>query len=261
MSTSAKTNPWLGPYTFFSREVFRFMKVPGQTLATPAVTTTLYLLVFGYALGGRLREVAGVPYFDFIVPGLIMLNIVNNAFLNTSSSMMGMKLTGSIIDLLVTPLTYTQVVGAMVAAAALRGLMVGVVTWLVAVIARGEVQVASAGYALAFPILTAIAFGAVGLLTGLWADRFEQLNVVPAFILTPLTFLGGVFYDVRTLPPVLQTISHFNPILHIVEGMRYGLLGTSAVAPHIALAAMVGADLLLVALCLAALRSGWKLRS
>jgi ABC-2 type transport system permease protein len=251
----------LGLRTLFLKEYRRFMKVPGQTLASPVVSTVLYLLVFGYALGGRLKQVAGVPYFDFIVPGLVMLGITSNAFLNSSSSMMGMKLTGTIIDLLVTPLAYGEMVAAMVAASAVRGLLVGALIWLVASVARWDVQVAQLGYALAFPALAAVLFGAVGLLTGLWADRFEQLNFVPAFILTPLTFLGGVFYDVRALPPVLQTVSQLNPILYLVEGMRAGLLGTAAVDPRVGLGALVAATGLLIAACLLVLRSGWKLRS
>jgi ABC-2 type transport system permease protein len=251
----------LGVRTLFWKEYRRFMKVPGQTLASPVVTTVLYLLVFGYALGGRLRQVAGVPYFDFIVPGLIMLGITSNAFLNSSSSLMGMKLTGTIIDLLVTPLTYAEMVAAMVAAAAVRGLLVGLCIWAVAAVTRGSVQVDSAFYAVAFALLAAVSFGAIGMLTGLWADRFEQLNFVPAFILTPLTFLGGVFYDVRALPAFLGTVSRLNPILYLVEGMRAGLIGTAAVDPALGLAALALGTVALVGACLLLLRSGWKLRS
>jgi ABC-2 type transport system permease protein len=251
----------LGLRTLFLKEYRRFMKVPGQTLASPVVTTVLYLLVFGYALGGRLRQVAGVPYFDFIVPGLIMLGITSNAFLNSSSSLMGRKLTGTIIDLLVTPLTYAEMVAAMVAAAAVRGLMVGACIWAVAAVTRGTLHVDSVLYTAAFPVLAAVGFGAIGMLTGLWADRFEQLNFVPAFILTPLTFLGGVFYDVRTLPSFLQAASRVNPILYLVEGMRAGLLGTAAVDPAIGVVALGLGTVGLVAACLLVLRSGWKLRS
>jgi ABC-2 type transport system permease protein len=250
----------LGITTLFEKEMRRFLKVPGQTLFGPVVSTLLYLLVFGYALGGRLRLVAGVPYFDFIVPGLMMLGITSNAFLNSSSSLMGMKLTGTIVDLLVTPLRYSDMVIAMVGAAAVRGFGVGMLTWVTAVVLRGEIIVAHPQWALAFTVLAAVAFGAVGLLTGLWAERFEQLNFVPAFVLTPLTFLGGVFYDVRSLPPVLQTLSHFDPILYLVEGVRFGLLGTAAVDPWIGLVALVAATAALVAACLLLLRAGWKLR-
>lgn len=251
---------WLGVATLFQKEMRRFLKVPGQTLLGPVVSTLLYLIVFGYALGGRLKLVAGVPYFDFIVPGLVMLGITSNAFLNSSSSLMGMKLTGTIVDLLVTPLRYGDMVLAMVSAAAVRGLAVGLLTWLTAVVLRWDVAVYHPLHAIAFPVLAAVSFGAVGLLTGLWADRFEQLNFVPAFILTPLTFLGGVFYDVRSLPPALQAISHLNPILYLVEGMRYGLLGTAAVDPIVGLAALLGATVILVGACLLLLRAGWKLR-
>jgi ABC-2 type transport system permease protein len=251
----------LGVRTLFLKEYRRFMKVPGQTLASPVVTTVLYLLVFGYALGGRLRQVAGVPYFDFIVPGLIMLGITSNAFLNSSSSLMGMKLTGTIIDLLVTPLAYGEMVFAMVAAAAVRGLLVGALIWIVAAIARVDFLFVHPFYALAFPVLAAVSFAAIGLLTGLWAERFEQLNFVPAFILTPLTFLGGVFYDVRALPPILRAISHANPILYLVEGMRAGMLGTGAVDPILGLVALAVGTIGLVLACLMVLRSGWKLRS
>jgi ABC-2 type transport system permease protein len=250
----------IGVQTLFKKEYRRFMKVPGQTLASPVVSTVLYLLVFGYALGGRLRQVAGVPYFDFIVPGLIMLGITSNAFLNSSSSLMGMKLTGTIIDLLVTPLSYGEMVVAMVSAAAVRGILVGGLIWLAAAAARMEIQVVHPLYALCFPVLAAVSFGAIGLLTGLWADRFEQLNFVPAFILTPLTFLGGVFYDVRSLPPVLQAVSHANPILYLVEGMRAGMLGTAAVEPLVGLIALAVVTAGLVVASLLVLRSGWKLR-
>ncbi len=251
----------LGLRTLFRKEVRRFMKVPGQTLLGPVVSTTLYLLVFGYALGGRLRQVAGVPYFDFIVPGLIMLGITSQAFLNSSSSLMGMKLTGTIIDLLITPLHHGEIVAAMVGAAALRGLLVGVLTWATAAVLRWDVHAVNMVYILAFPVLAAVAFAAIGLLTGLWAERFEQLNFVPAFVLTPLTFLGGVFYDIRSLPDTLQTISHFNPILYLVEGLRAGLLGTGAVDPRVGLVALLVATVGLVTACHLVLRSGWKLRS
>jgi ABC-2 type transport system permease protein len=251
----------IGFRTLLEKEVRRFMKVPGQTLLGPVVSTLLYLLVFGYALGGRLKQVGGVPYFDFIVPGLIMLGITSNGFLNSSSSMMGMKLSGTIIDLLVTPLGYEEIVAAMVAAAALRGLVVGALTWTVAAVLRWDIQVVHPLYVVAFPVLAAVTFGAIGLLTGLWAERFEQLNFVPAFILTPLTFLGGVFYDVRSLPALLQTVSHLNPILYLVEGMRAGMLGTAAVDPFVGMVALLLSAAGLVTACLLVLRSGWKLRS
>lgn len=251
----------VGVETLFRKEIRRYMKVPGQTVLSPVITTSLYLLVFGLALGGELRVVAGVPYLDFIVPGLVMLGVLSNAFLNTSSSMMGMKIGGTIVDLLVSPLTAIEIVLAMVGAAVTRALIVGVLTWLVAVVARGEAVVAHPVYAFAFPLLAAIGMAAAGLLTGIWAEKFEQLNVVPTFILTPLTFLGGVFYDVSALPPMLAKLSLFNPIFYLVDGMRYGLIGHATTNPAIGLLFLAALDAGVIALCVAALRRGWKLRS
>lgn len=251
----------LGVETLFRKEVRRYLKVPGQTILSPVVTTVLYLLVFGLALGGQLRIVGGVAYLDFIVPGLIMLGVLSNAFLNSSSSMMGMKIGGTIVDLLVSPLTAVEIVIAMVGAAVTRALFVGALTWLVAVLARGGIQIAHPLHALAFPVLAAIGMGAAGLATGIWAEKFEQLNVVPTFILTPLTFLGGVFYDVTALPPALETISRLNPVLYLVDGMRYGLIGHATADPTLGLIFLTLLDLLVLALCVGLLRKGWKLRA
>lgn len=251
----------LGARTLFEKEVRRFLRVPGQTLLSPVITTVLYLVVFGYALGGRLREIQGVPYVAFIVPGLILLGVISNSFLNTSSSFFIMKLQGTLVDLLVAPLRYREIVGAMVAAASVRALGVGLITWVVAVIFQGELSVAHPFYALIFPILTSVGFAALGLFTGIWADKFEHVNFVPTFVVTPLTFLGGVFYDVSQLPGFFATLSHFNPILYLVEGMRYGLLGQSAVDPNVGLAFLVVFDVVAVGLCLFVLQKGWKIRS
>lgn len=251
----------LGPRTLFDKEVRRFLRVPGQTILSPVITTVLYLVVFGYALGGRLREIHGVPYVAFIVPGLIMLGVISNSFLNTSSSFFIMKMQGTLVDLLVTPLTYGEIVGAMVGAATLRAIGVGVLTWIVAIIAQMEVVVPHPFYALIFPILTSIGFAALGLFTGIWAEKFEHVNFVPTFVVTPLTFLGGVFYDVAQLPGIFATLSHFNPILYLVEGMRYGLLGASAVDPNVGLAFIVVFDAFAVALCMYVLKKGWKIRA
>jgi ABC-2 type transport system permease protein len=251
----------LGARTLFRKEVQRFLRVPGQTLISPVITTILYLVVFGSALGGRLREVHGVPYLTYIAPGLVMLGIITNSFLNASSSMFISKLQGTIVDLLVAPLRYGEIVGAMVAASAVRALAVGTATWIVAMIFQGEWLLARPIYALLFAPLTAIGFASVGLLTGVWAEKFEHVNFVPTFVITPLTFLGGVFYDITQLPAVFAAFSRFNPILYVVEGMRYALLGTSAVRPLPSLLGLVVFDVLIVGTCVFAFRKGWKLRS
>lgn len=250
-----------GARTLFRKEVRRFLRVFGQTLLTPVVTTALYLVVFGWALGGRLRVMDGVPYLAFITPGLVMLAVITNAFANASSSMFMSKLQGTVVDLLVSPLRHGEIVFAMVGASTLRALLVGAATWAVALLFLGGVSVAHPLLAIAFPLLTAIGMGAVGLLTGVWAEKFEHVNLVPTFVITPLTFLGGVFYDVGQLPGVFSAFSRLNPILYVVEGMRHALLGVSSVSPALALLGLAVFDLVTVGACIRVFRTGWKLRS
>lgn len=250
----------LGARTLFRKEVQRFLRVPGQTLISPVITTILYLVVFGWALGGRLREVNGIPYLSFITPGLVMLGIITNSFLNASSSMFISKLQGTIVDLLVAPLRYGEIVGAMVGASAVRALAVGAATWVVASLFQGELLIARVGFAIAFGALAAIGFAAVGLLTGIWAEKFEHVNFVPTFVVTPLTFLGGVFYDVSQLPPAFASFSRFNPILYVVEGMRFAMLGSSSVPPFPSLAGLSIFVAIALGGCHVAFRRGWKLR-
>lgn len=250
-----------GARTLFRKEVRRFLRVFGQTLLTPVVTTALYLVVFGWALGGRLRVMDGVPYLAFITPGLVMLAVITNAFANASSSMFMSKLQGTVVDLLVSPLRHGEIVFAMVGASTLRALLVGAATWAVALLFLGGVSVAHPLLAIAFPLLTAIGMGAVGLLTGVWAEKFEHVNLVPTFVITPLTFLGGVFYDVGQLPGIFSAFSRLNPVLYVVEGMRHALLGVSSVSPALALLGLAVFDLVTVGACIGVFRSGWKLRS
>lgn len=250
-----------GPWTLFMREIRRFLKVPGQTIVSPVITTVLYLVVFGAALGGNVREVNGVPYLSYIVPGLVMLGVISNAFLNSSSSMFISKIQETVVDLLVSPLRYGEIVGAMVGASSVRALVVGFLTWVVAVVAGGSVLLAHPLYAIVFPLLTSVGLAAAGLFVGIWAEKFEHVNLVPTFVVTPLTFLGGVFYDVNQLPGVFATISRFNPVFYLVDGMRYALLGISTVPAAYSLLGILVFDVLILALCRHVLRIGWKLRS
>jgi len=235
------------------------MRVPGQTVLSPLVTTSLYFLVFGWSLGSRLREVEGVPYARFIVPGLVMLGAVTNAFLNTSSSIMVMKLQGTMVDLLVSPLSYGEILGSFVGAAAIRGLLVGSVVWLVAAAFTGF-EVAHPLFALFMLSLVAVTFGALGFVTGVWARTFEQVNFFPTFVITPLTFLGGVFYSAAMLPSPLRTLTLSNPLYYMVDALRWGMLGWSGAGPL----AGAGFVALLCGLSLGTayliLRSGWRLR-
>lgn len=248
-----------GTWTLFVKEVRRFTRVPGQTLLSPVITTVLYFLVFGWSLGARLREVEGVPYARFIVPGLVALGVITNAYSNTASSLFVMKVQGTVVDLLVSPLTYGQVLWAFVSAAVVRGLLVGGVTFVVAGAFEGF-HVAHPLVALGLVLLAAILFAALGLVTAIWASTFEQVNFVPTFFITPLTFLGGVFYSVEMLPPVFRRATFANPIFYMVDGLRFGMLGFSDAPPWagaILLAALAAAA---VGVAYGLLRSGYELR-
>jgi ABC-2 type transport system permease protein len=235
-----------GLQTLFVKEVRRFLRVPGQTVLSPLISTTLYFVVFGVSLGGRMEQATGQPYLPFIVPGLVFLGLANNAFLNTSSSLFIMKIQGTIVDLLVG--------GGMV-----RGLAVGLLTWAVALVFAGF-QLAHPLVTFGFLLGTAYVFSVLGLVAAVWAEKFEQINFFPTFVMLPLTFLGGVFYSISRLPEPWRTISHFNPMVYMVEGLRYGMLGTSALPP-----AVGGLILLLLAVASTAvtftlLARGYKLK-
>lgn len=250
----------IGVRTLFAKEVRRFMRVPGQTLLSPLVTTTLYFVVFGWSLGSRLQTIEGVPYARFIVPGLVTLGVVSNAFLNSASSLFTMKIQGTIVDLLVSPLSYAEVLAGFVGAAVLRGLIVGGVMWLVAG--------AFTGFELAHPILAilllllvATAFAALGLITAIWADSFERVNFFPTFFITPLTFLGGVFYSASMLPDRLRHFTLANPVFYVVDGVRFSMLGISDAPPWAGVALLLVLAAGSLGTAYAMLRSGYKLRS
>ncbi|GAC1347036.1 MAG: hypothetical protein NVSMB23_25660 [Myxococcales bacterium] len=259
-SSREPIEPSLGAQTLYRKEVKRFLRVPGQTILSPLITTALYFVVFGYSLGGRLREVDGVPYVRFLVPGLVMLGIINNAFLNTSSSLFIMKLQGTIVDLLVTPLSYLEILVAFVGAGCTRALAVGLLTWLTAA--------AFVGFHLPHPVLAVVAatlvaasFAAGGLIVALWADKFEQVNFIPTFVITPLSFLGGVFYSASMLPTPFQRLLRVNPIYFMIEAMRYALLGISDVPPWIGFSLLFVLAAAVIGTALELLRRGYKLRS
>jgi ABC-2 type transport system permease protein len=214
----------IGARTLLGKEVRRYMRVPGQTILQPLISTTLYFVVFGYTLGGRQASVEGVPYVQYIVPGLVFLGVANNAFLNSSSSFFITKIQGTITDLLVAPLGPAELLFGFVTGAMTRGLLVGLLTWAVALLFTGAHLVNVVG-TVVFLLLSAYVFAVLGLLAGVWAEKFEQINFFPTFLMLPLTFLGGVFYSVRQLPEPFRTISLFNPVVHMVEGLRAGMLG------------------------------------
>lgn len=214
----------IGAKTLLAKEVRRYLRVPGQTVLQPLISTTLYFVVFGHTLGGQKAEVEGVSYVQYIVPGLVFLGVANNAFLNSSSSFFITKIQGTITDLLVAPLGPGELLFGFVTGAMTRGLLVGLLTWAVALVFTGA-HLVNVLATVVFLFLSAYVFAVLGLLAGVWAEKFEQINFFPTFLMLPLTFLGGVFYSVRALPEPFRTVSLLNPVVYMVEGLRAGMLG------------------------------------
>jgi ABC-2 type transport system permease protein len=250
----------IGFKTLLVKETRRFLKVPGQTIAQPVITTALYFLVFGFALGGLVRQVDGVSYVRFIVPGLVMLSLIQNAFLNTASSMFIAKMQGTIVDLLVAPLSPMELLGAFTLAAVVRGVLVAGIVWLVAALFTGF-SIAHVGWVIAFALLVAAEFSLFGLIVAIWSDKFEQLNLIPTFVITPLTFLGGVFYSARMLPEPWSSITKLNPILYMVEGLRYGMLGQANASPWLGLGLTLALTVASAGVVWVMLARGYKLRA
>ena len=248
-----------GAGTLFRKEVLRFWKVSVQTVAAPVLTAVLYLLIFGHALQDHVKVFEHVSYTSFLIPGLVMMSVLQNAFANTSSSLIQSKITGNLVFLLVTPLSHWAWFVAYVGAAVVRGISVGagvfVVTWWFA-----PPGFAHPLWIAAFALMGAALMGALGLVAGLWAEKFDQIAAFQNFIVMPMTFLSGVFYSVHSLPDLWRAISHLNPFFYIIDGFRHGFFGVSDVSPWLSLV-VVGSSLAIVCgLCVQLLRSGYKLR-
>ena len=243
----------------FYKELLRFWKVAVQTVAAPVLTAVLYLVVFAYALEGRVRVYDSVPYTDFLVPGLVMMSVLQNAFANSSSSLVQSKITGNIVFILLAPISYLEFFAAYVLAAIVRGLIVGAGV-LVATVWFVDLRLQAPLWALAFALLGAGLLGALGLLAGILSEKIDQMAAFQNFVIMPLTFLSGVFYSIHSLPDFWLNLSHANPFFYMIDGFRYGFFGLSDVAPAASLA-VVSASLVAVSFaCLALLRSGYKLR-
>jgi len=245
--------------TLLHKELLRFWKVSVQTVAAPVLTAVLYLVVFAYALGGRVRVYDSIPYTDFLVPGLVMMSVLQNAFANSSSSLVQSKITGNIVFVLLAPISYLEFFGAYVLASVIRGLVVGlgvlaVTFWFV------NLRLQAPLWALAFALLGAGLLGALGVLAGILSEKIDQMAAFQNFVIMPLTFLSGVFYSIHSLPEFWLKLSHANPFFYMIDGFRYGFFGLSDVPPAASLA-VVSTSLVAVSLaCLALLKTGYKLR-
>jgi ABC-2 type transport system permease protein len=249
-----------GAGTLFRKEVLRFWKVSFQTVAAPVLTAVLYLLIFGHVLENRVEIFPGVGYTSFLVPGLVMMTVLQNAFANTSSSLVQSKITGNLVFLLVAPLSHWAWFAAYVGASMVRGLVVGVGVMAVTVW-FAPLQLAEPLWIIVFAALGAAMLGTLGLLAGLWAEKFDQMAAFQSFIIVPMTFLSGVFYSVHSLPPVWQAVSHLNPFFYMIDGFRRGFFGASDVSPWLSLGVVSAAFAVVAFVALQLLASGYKLRS
>jgi ABC-2 type transport system permease protein len=242
------------------KEVLRFFRVAAQTITGPILTAMLYLLIFGQALDTHVKVYDQVSYTAFLVPGLAMMSLLQNAFANSASSLIASKVMGNLVFLLLTPLSAWHWFVAYVGAAIVRGLVVGAGVLLVSLLFAVP-PLAQPLWAIMFALLGAGLMGALGVVAGLWSEKFDQMAAFQNFVVMPMTFLSGVFYSIHSLPPIWQTVSHFNPFFYMIDGFRYGFFGVSDASPWLSLGIVGSATLGVGVWAYALLRSGYKIRS
>ncbi|SFF62587.1 ABC-2 type transport system permease protein [Duganella sp. CF458] len=245
--------------TLVYKETLRFYKVATQTIAAPILTAMLYLLIFGHVLSGRVEVYPGVTYTAFLIPGLVMMSVLQNSFANSSSSLIQSKITGNLVFVLLTPLSHWEIFSAYVLASMVRGITVGfgvfaITAWF------AHLSFTAPLWILVFALLGAAILGTMGLIAGIWAEKFDQLAAFQNFLIVPLTFLAGVFYSIHSLPPFWLAISHANPFFYMIDGFRYGFFGQSDVNPWISVAIVSAFLVVLALLAIKLLRSGYRLR-
>lgn len=251
---------WIGLWTLYLREVRRFFKVFTQTVAAPVVTTLLFLAIFLLALGGGGgRQIAGVPYVEFLVPGLVMMAIMQNAFANTSSSIMLGKMQGNIVDVLMPPLTPAELVLGLAMGGATRGVIVGLAVGF-ALVPIVSMHVVSPAAIVFYAIAASLLLSLLGVIAGLWADKFDHVAAVTNFAVTPLTFLSGTFYSVDQLPGAWRAVAHANPFFYTIDGFRYGFTGRAEGSLLVGVVLMIALDLILLAWCHQLFVRGYKLK-
>ena len=248
-----------GWQTLFYKEVLRFWKVAFQTVAAPVLTAVLYLLIFSHVLENRVQVYGQLSYTSFLVPGLVMMSVLQNAFANSSSSLIQSKIMGNLVFVLLTPLSHWAWFAAYVGSSVLRGLLVGLGVFAVT-LAFARPEFAAPLWIITFALLGAALLATLGVIAGLWADKFDQMASFQNFIVMPMTFLSGVFYSIHSLPPFWQQASRFNPFFYMIDGFRYGFFGRSDVSPWISLAIVASAWAAVSWLALRLLRTGYKIR-
>ncbi len=251
---------WLGLQTLIHREVSRFLVVWTQTLLAPLVTAGLFLLIFNIAIGPRRGDVMGVPFLAFLAPGILMMTVIQNAFANTSSSLVISKVQGNIVDTLMPPLSGLEILLGYLAGAVIRGLFVAFGIGLGILLALGIIP-AHPLIALVFVVLGAAFLGGLGIVAGIYSNRFDQMAAITNFIVTPLAFLSGTFYSVEALPPVLSVLSHVNPVFYLIDGVRFGILGVSDSSPVLGFVVCFTATFAICLLAWRMLSTGYRLKA
>ena len=251
---------WRGIWAIYKFEMMRFFRTLLQSFVSPVISTSLYFVVFGTAIGGRIDQVEGVSYGAFIVPGLIMLSVITQAISNASFGIYFPKFIGTIYELLSAPLNFLEIVIGYVGAAATKALFIGTVILLTASFFV-EIQILHPLAMVAFLLLTCLSFALLGFILGLWAGNFEQLQLVPLLVVTPLVFLGGSFYSISMLPTAWQTVALFNPVVYLISGFRWAFFGIADVPVGLSLLAIAGFTLLCLGVIWWIFRTGWRLRS
>ncbi|SER74236.1 ABC-2 type transport system permease protein [Tranquillimonas rosea] len=251
---------WMGLYTLAEREVRRFLAVWTQTLMAPLITAGLFLAVFALAIGPTRGEVMGVRFVEFLAPGILMMNVIQNAFANTSSSIMIAKVQGNIIDTLMPPLSPLEMVIGYMAGAVGRGVFVAVAIWIMMAVFVG-VGLSYPIWALVFVVLGSAFLGGLGIIAAIFATKFDQMAAITNFIITPLSFLSGTFYSIETLPPAMFWLTHLNPVFYLIDGVRYGVIGTSDSSPWLGLVICLAATAAVLAVCWHWFKRGYRLKA
>lgn len=252
---------WRGLQTLYVKEVHRFFKVQLQTIWAPAMTTLLYLVIFTVALGSARGAVMGVPFADFLAPGLIMMGMLNNSFANSSFSLLVGKIQGNIVDYLMPPLSTGELIAAIVGAAVTRAVLVGLAVWVAMLLWPGVHVVPSHPLAaIWFGLMGSTMLAFLGMLTSIWADKFDHAAAVTNFVIVPLTLLSGTFYSMDRVAPVFQAISHGNPFFYVISGFRYGFLKVADSPVTFGALLLLAINIALGALCYSLVNRGWKLK-
>lgn len=251
---------WIGLYTFLRREVQRTLRVVIQTLVAPVISAALYIFIFGSVIGSKIDLIAGVPYITFVFPGILMLSIINASFASASSALYFMRFTRGIEEILIAPFSYIEMIFGLVSAAVIRSLMVAFLIIIVGLLFGAVTLQNPVGFALYVAAVSAI-FAMLGIIVALWAEGFEQLQMLNTFIITPFTYLGGIFYSITMLPPLAKSITLLNPFFYFIDGIRSSMIGVSEADPYVGLFVIGGLILGLGTLVVHLFRIGWKIRA